>query len=212
MNNRLYTVLLLFVLALMLAAAVIALRMRPHFQQSGEEAESGSECGVYGGGEKDEPGAEATDSRPAKNRSKSGKSLDERNNANSEVVEMRNEVEEMRNEVEEMRNEVEEMVRKFRGTPEERQEVIEECEGGKELIRLFADLSESSIEKMSPEELEKERENFEKEYRAQLDLIQSGELQQMLETPEEEEVIGSTIEAVQEFLERIDDALQSAGY
>ena len=205
MNNRLYTVLLLFVLALMLAAAVIALRMRPHFQQSGEEAESGSECGVYGGGEKDEPGAEATDSRPAKNRSKSGKSLDERNNANSEVVEMRNEVEEMR-------NEVEEMVRKFRGTPEERQEVIEECEGGKELIRLFADLSESSIEKMSPEELEKERENFEKEYRAQLDLIQSGELQQMLETPEEEEVIGSTIEAVQEFLERIDDALQSAGY
>lgn len=198
MNNRLYTVLLLFVLALMLAAAVIALRMRPHFQQSGEEAESGSECGVYGGGEKDEPGAEATDSRPAKNRSKSGKSLDERNNANSEVVEMR--------------NELEEMVRKFRGTPEERQEVIEECEGGKELIRLFADLSESSIEKMSPEELEKERENFEKEYRAQLDLIQSGELQQMLETPEEEEVIGSTIEAVQEFLERIDGALQSAGY
>ena len=205
MNNRLYTVLLLFVLALMLAAAVIALRMRPHFQQSGEEAESGSECGVYGGGEKDEPGAEATDSRPAKNRSKSGKSLDERNNANSEVVEMRNEVEEMR-------NELEEMVRKFRGTPEERQEVIEECEGGKELIRLFADLSESSIEKMSPEELEKERENFEKEYRAQLDLIQSGELQQMLETPEEEEVIGSTIEAVQEFLERIDGALHSAGY
>ena len=205
MNNRLYTVLLLFVLALMLAAAVIALRMRPHFQQSGEEAESGSECGVYGGGEKDEPGAEATDSRPAKNRSKSGKSLDERNNANSEVVEMRNEVVEMR-------NEVEEMVRKFRGTPEERQEVIEECEGGKELVRLFADLSESSIEKMSPEELEKERENFEKEYRAQLDLIQSGELQQMLETPEEEEVIGSTIEAVQEFLERIDGALQSAGY
>ena len=205
MNNRLYTVLLLFVLALMLAAAVIALRMRPYFQQSGEEAESGSECGVYGGGEKDEPGAEATDSRPAKNRSKSGKSLDERNNANSEVVEMRNEVEEMR-------NELEEMVRKFRGTPEERQEVIEECEGGKELIRLFADLSESSIEKMSPEELEKERENFEKEYRAQLDLIQSGELQQMLETPEEEEVIGSTIEAVQEFLERIDGALHSAGY
>ena len=198
MNNRLYTVLLLFVLALMLAAAVIALRMRPHFQQSGEEAESGSECGVYGGGEKDEPGAEATDSRPAKNRSKSGKSLDERNNANSEVVEMR--------------NELEEMVRKFRGTPEERQEVIEECEGGKELIRLFADLSESSIETMSPEELEKARANFEKEYRAQLDLIQSGELQQMLETLEEEEVIGSTLEAVQEFLERIDGALHSAGY
>lgn len=114
--------------------------------------------------------------------------------------------------VAEMRNELEEMVRKFRGTPEERQEVIEECEGGKELIRLFADLSESSIEKMSPDELEKERENFEKEYRAQLDYIQTGQLQRMLRTPEEEEVIGSTIEAVQEFLERIDGALHSAGY
>ena len=114
--------------------------------------------------------------------------------------------------VAEMRNEVEEMVRKFRGTPEDRQEVIEECEGGKELIRLFAELSESSIEKMSPEELEKERENFEKEYRAQLDYIQTGQLQRMLKTPEEEEVIGSTIEAVQEFLERIDGALHSAGY
>jgi flagellar biosynthesis GTPase FlhF len=114
--------------------------------------------------------------------------------------------------VAEMRNELEEMVRKFRGTPEERQEVIEECEGGKELIRLFAELSESSIENMSPDELEKERENFEKEYRAQLDFIQTGQLQRMLRTPEEEEVIGSTIEAVQEFLERIDGALHSAGY
>lgn len=114
--------------------------------------------------------------------------------------------------VAEMRNELEEMVRKFRGTPEERQEVIEECEGGKELIRLFAELSESSIENMSPDELEKERENFEKEYRAQLDYIQTGELQRMLRSPEEEEVIGSTIEAVQEFLERIDGALHSAGY
>lgn len=112
----------------------------------------------------------------------------------------------------EMRNEVEEMVRKFRGTPEERQEVIDECEDGKELIQLFADLSESSIEKMSPEELEKERESFEKDYRAQLDFLQTGQLQRMLKTPEEQEVIGSTIEVVQEFLERIDASLQSAGY
>ena len=112
----------------------------------------------------------------------------------------------------EMRNEVEEMVRKFRGTPEERQEVIEECEDGKELIKLFGELSESSIEKMSPEELEKERESFEKDYRAQLDFLQTGQLQRMLKTPEEQEVIGSTIEAVQEFLERIDASLQSAGY
>jgi len=112
----------------------------------------------------------------------------------------------------EMRHEAEDMLRRFRGTPEERQDVVEECEGGKELIRLIADLSESSIEKMSPEELEKERENFEKDYRAQLNFLQTGQLQHMLKTPEEEEVIGSTIEAVQEFLERIDNALHSAGY
>ena len=112
----------------------------------------------------------------------------------------------------EMRNEVEEMVRKFRGTPEERQEVIEECEDGKELIRLIADLSVTSIDNMSPEELEKERESFEKEYRAQLDYLQSGQLQRMLKTPEEQEVIGSTIETVQGVLEQLDEALHSAGY
>lgn len=112
----------------------------------------------------------------------------------------------------EMRNEVEAMVRKFRGTDEERQEVIEECEGGKELIRLIADLSVTSIDNMSPEELEKERESFEKEYRAQLDYLQSGQLQRMLKTPEEQEVIGSTIETVQGFLEQLDEALHSAGY
>lgn len=112
----------------------------------------------------------------------------------------------------EMRNDVEDMVRKFRGTPEERQDVIEECEGGKELIRLIADLSESSIEKMSPEELEKERASFEKDYRAQLDYLQTGRLQRMLKTPEEQEVIGSAIEAVQNFLEQLDNALHSAGY
>lgn len=112
----------------------------------------------------------------------------------------------------EMRNEVEEMVRKFRGTDEERQEVIEECEDGKELIRLIADLSVTSIDNMSPEELEKERESFEKEYRAQLDFLQTGQLQRMLKTPEEREVIGSTIEVVQGFLEQLDEALHSAGY
>lgn len=112
----------------------------------------------------------------------------------------------------EMRREAEDMLRRFRGTPEERQEVIEECEGGKELIRMFADLSESSIEKMSPEELEKERESFEKDYRAQLEFLQTGQLQRMLRTPEEREVIGSTIEVVQDFLERIDTSLRSAGY
>lgn len=112
----------------------------------------------------------------------------------------------------EMRNEVEDLLTRFRGTPEERQEVIDECAEGREFILLMAELSESSIEEMSPEELEKERENFEKEYRAQLDCLQTGFLQQMLETSEEEEVIGGALEAAQDFLERIDAALLSAGY
>ncbi len=200
MNNRLYTVLILIASALMLAAAVIALRSGSRLQPSeGETEPIVEECSrAEPGDTADETDTRTADSRPAKNRSKSGKSLDERNKAKFDVGEMR--------------NEVEDLVRRFRGTPEERQEVIEECEDGKELIKLFGELSESSIEKMSPEELEKERESFEKDYRAQLDFLQTGQLQRMLKTPEEEEVIGSTIEAVQEFLERIDDALHSAGY
>ena len=114
--------------------------------------------------------------------------------------------------VAEMRQEVEEMVQRFRGTPEERQEVIDECEAGRELIRMIADLNESSMEKMSPEELENAREDFEKDYRAQLDYLQTGQLQSMLETPEEQEIIGGTIEVMQDFMERIDAALQAAGY
>jgi hypothetical protein len=200
MNNRLYTVLILVASALMLASAVIALRTRPHFQQSGEEAEPGSECGILGGGlvEEDEPDAEATESCAAQNSVKSGKTLEERDKEKFDVAEMR--------------NEIEEMIRKFRGTDEERQEVVDECEQGKELIRLFAEFSESSIEMMESEELEKERESFEKEYRAQLEYLRTGRLQRMLKTPEEQEVIGSTIEAAQDFLERIDAALHSAGY
>lgn len=202
MNNRLYTVLILIASALMLAAAVIALRSGSRLQPSEGEpdepiVEEEEFLRAEPGDTADEPDIRAEDSRPAGIR-KSGKTLDERNKAKFNVGEMR--------------HEAEDMLRRFRGTPEERQEVIEECEGGKELIRLIADLSESSIEKMSPEELEKERENFEKDYRAQLDFIQTGQLQHMLKTPEEEEVIGSTIEAVQEFFERIDNALHSAGY
>ena len=112
----------------------------------------------------------------------------------------------------EMRNEVEDMVRRFRGTPEERQEVIDECEDGKALIQWITEATESSIEKMSNEELEKERASFEKDYRAQLDYLQTGRLQRMLKTPEEQEVIGSAIEAVHGFLEHLDNALHSAGY
>ena len=200
MNNRLYTVLILIVSALMLAAAVIALRSGPRLKPSGDEPDDPiveEECPRAEPGTLDEPDTRAGDSRPAKSR-KSGKTLAERNKAKFDVGEMR--------------HEAEDMLRRFRGTPEERQDVIEECEDGKELIRLIADLSESSIEKMSPEELEKERESFEKDYRAQLDYLQTGQLQRMLKTPEEQEVIGSAIEAVQNFLEQLDNALHSAGY
>lgn len=112
----------------------------------------------------------------------------------------------------EMRREAEDMLRRFRGTPEERQDVIDECEDGKALIQWITEASESSIEKMSHEELEKERANFEKDYRAQLDFLKTGQLQRMLKTPEEKEVIGSAIDTVRDFLERLDEALHSAGY
>lgn len=201
MNNRLYTVLILIASALMLAAAVIALLSGSRLQPSEDEAEpyvvEEEVPRAKPGDTADEPDTRTRDSRPSESRN-SGKTLAERNKAKFDVGEMR--------------REAEDMLQRFRGTPEERQEVIEECEGGKELIRLIADLSESSIEKMSPEELEKERESFEKDYRAQLDFLQTGQLQRMLKTPEEKEVIGSTIEVVQEFLERIDGALHSAGY
>ena len=200
-----FKVVVLFTVAAILCAATFILvpRLRTPAAGSGSEEVADAEEVQGDNAEVEVSGMEK--SAPAvsprtrvRNTSSSESSFDDREQSKFDVAEMR--------------NELEEMLRKFRGTPEERQEVIEECEGGKELIQLFADLSESSIEKMSPEELEKERENFEKEYRAQLDYIQTGELQRMLRTPEEEEVIGSTIEAVQEFFERIDNALHSAGY
>ena len=202
MNNRLYTILILIVSALMLAAAVIALRFGSRLQPSEDEAEPGYVVEeefprVEPGETADEPETRAENPRPTKSR-KSWKSLDERNKAKFDVGEMR--------------NEVEDMVRKFRGTPEERQEVIDECEDGKALIQWITEVTESSIEKMSSEELEKERASFEKDYRAQLDYLQTGRLQRMLKTPEEQEVIGSAIEAVQNFLEHLDNALHSAGY
>ena len=154
------------------------------------ETDASGMAGSYAGGSRR--------TQPIRNGSGSSESLDDREEVDSEV--------------EEMRNEIEEMIRKFRGTPEERQEVIDECEQGRELIQFFAELSLSSIEEMSPEELEKEREDFEKEYRAQLEYLQTGLLQDMLQTPEEQEVIGSAMDAAQDFLERIDAALLSAGY
>ena len=197
MNTRLYTVLTLIASALMLASAVIALRTRSHFQQSGEEAESGVEAQAA------EPGdaADETDARSvrsAKSRSKSGKTLAERNKDKFDVGEMR--------------REAEDMLQRFRGTPEERQDVIEECEAGKALILAITDDAVAAFDDKSPEELRKAREEFEKEYRAELDYLQTGKLQRMLKTPEEQEVIGSTIEVVRQFLERLDEGLHAAGY
>ena len=198
MKSRLYTVLILVASALMLASAVIALRTRPNLRQSGGEAESGSECGVLGGGLIEEPDAGATESRMAQSTVKSGKTLEERNKDKFNVGEMR--------------REAEDMLQRFRGTPEERQSVIDECEDGKAFILAITDAAAAAYEKMSSDELRKAREDFEKDYRAQLDYLQTGRLQRMLKTPEEQEVIGSTIEVVQQFLERLDDALHAAGY
>ena len=184
----------------MLASVAIALRSR--FQQSGGEAEPRSECGIRGGGlvleEPDEPDGQAVDSRSAKSPGKSGKTLAERDKDKFNVGEMR--------------NEAEDMLRRFRGTPEERQDVIEECEAGKALILAIADAAVGEYDSMSPEELREAREEFEKEYRAQLDYLQTGRLQRMLKTPEEQEVIGAAFDAVQNFLERLDAALNAAGY
>ena len=199
-HRRLYTILLFIGSALMLASAVIAIRTRPNLRQSGGEAESGSECGVRGGGlvEEDEPDARATGSRSSKSTVKSGKTLAERNKDKFNVGEMR--------------REAEDMLQRFRGTPEERQSVIEECEDGKAFILAITDDAVAAFDDKSPEELRKAREEFEKEYRAELDYLQTGKLQRMLKTPEEQEVIGSAIEVVQQFLERLDEGLHAAGY
>ncbi len=117
-----------------------------------------------------------------------------------------------KHDVAEMRTEVEDMLRKFRGTQKERQDVIDECESGKALILAIMDATVDQYDTMSPEELQKARDEFEEEYRAQLDYLQTGRLQQMLKTPEEQEVIGSTLDVAQQFLETLDNALIDAGY
>ena len=109
-HRRLYTILLFIGSALMLASAVIALRSRPQMCGGGR--------GFVAPDEPDdvvfESDARAADSRSTKNRSKSGKSLAERNKDKFNVGEMR--------------REAEDMLQRFRGTPEERQSVIEECD------------------------------------------------------------------------------------
>ena len=199
MNSRLYTVLMVIASMLMLAAAVIALRSRPRLQP--DEAESREDIFIDVAGPDDkleETDVDAKASRSTKSRSKSGKTLEERNKDKFDVGEMR--------------REAEDMLQRFRGTPEERQDVIEECEAGKAFILAITDDAVAAFDDMSPEDLRKARAEFEKEYRAELDYLQTGKLQRMLKTPEEEEVIGSTIEVVQQFLERLDEGLHAAGY
>jgi len=200
MNSRLYTVLMIIASMLMLAAAVIALRSRPRLQPSGEfESRENIFIDVASPDDKlEESDAHAEDFRSAKSRNKSGKTLAERNKDKFNVGEMR--------------REAEDMLQRFRGTPEERQSVIEECEDGKAFILAITDASIAAFDDKSPEELRKAREEFEKEYRAELEYLQTGKLQRMLKTPEEQEVIGSTIEVVQQFLERLDEGLHAAGY
>ena len=195
MNSRLYTVLMVIASMLMIASAVVALRTR--LQPSGGGSGSGIEAHA------DEPGDAADDSntraaRSAKSRNKSGKTLAERNKDKFDVGEMR--------------REAEDMLQRFRGTPEERQSVIDECEDGKAFILAITDDAVAAFDDKSPEELRKAREEFEKEYRAELEYLQTGKLQRMLKTPEEQEVIGSAIEVVQQFLERLDEGLHAAGY
>ena len=200
MNSRLYTVLMIIASMLMLASAVIALRSRPRFQPSGE-AESREDIFIDVAGPDDkleETDVDAKASRSTKSRNKSGKTLAERNKDKFDVGEMR--------------REAEDMLERFRGTPEERQDVIEECEAGKALLLAIIDDALAEYDDKSPEELRKAREEFEKEYRAELDYLQTGKLQRMLKTPEEQEVIGSAIEVVQQFLERLDEGLHAAGY
>ena len=200
MNSRLYTVLMVIASMLMIAAAVIALRSRPRLQPSGE-AESREDIFIDVAGPNDkleETDVDAKASRSAKSRNKSGKTLAERNKDKFNVGEMR--------------REAEDMVQRFRGTPEERQSVIEECEDGKAFILAITDEAVAAFDDKSPDELRKAREDFEKDYRAQLDYLQTGKLQRMLKTPEEQEVIGSAIEVVQQFLERLDEGLHAAGY
>ena len=199
MNQRLYTILIVLASALMLASAAIALRSR--IRPSGTAPTTGQDAMELEVEEEqpevaEEP-APATESRPAQ-QDKPAKTRAQRDKDKFDVGEMR--------------NEAEDMIRRFHGTPEERQDVIEECEAGKALILAIADLAVSEYDDMSPEELAKARGEFEKEYRAELNYLQSGKLQRMLKTPEEQEVIGSTIEVVQQFLETLDNALISAGY
>ena len=201
MDRTLQIILVFVAAAVLFIAAAAAALFWPRRQPAG---------GGYGSGHDyemqeaepddaaDEPDDSAQVSRSSQSGRKSGKTLEERNKDKFDVGEMR--------------REAEDMLRRFRGTPEERQDVIEECEAGKALLLAITDDALAAYDDMSPEDLRKAREEFEKDYRAELNYLQTGKLQRMLKTPEEQEVIGSTIEVVQQFLERLDEGLHAAGY
>lgn len=199
MNRRLYTILIILASALMLASAAIALRTR--IRPSGAPPATGQDAMEAGVGEEQPAVAEEPDSVAESRPSQQDKPAKTRAQRDKEKFD-----------VGEMRNEAEDMIRRFRGTPEERQEVIEECETGKALILEIMNVSVAAFDSMPPEGLMEAREDFEKEFRAELEYLQSGKLQRMLKTPEEKEVIGSAIEVVRQFLETLDNALISAGY
>ena len=196
MDRKLHTILIFAASALFLAAATLAILHKAPAETDPDAAELEFED------EEEQPeAAEETESaskpRPQQ-QEKPAKTRAERDKDKFDVGEMR--------------NEAEDMLRRFRGTPEERQDVIEECEAGKALILAIADLAVAEYNDMSPEELMEARKEFEKEYRAELDYLQTGRLHRMLKTPEEREVLGSTFDVVRQFLETLDNALHSAGY
>jgi hypothetical protein len=201
MNPTVKSIAVLAMTAAALGAATFFIL--PHLRTSPEPRATTQEAGAPDGGADETD--EAADPRGKKDpRSaqttvrKNTKSLAERNQAKFDVGEMR--------------NEAADWIQRFRGTPEERRKVTEELRDDTELILMITAATESSIENMTPDELERERVDFEKNYRPLLDYLKTGRLQRMLKTPEEQEVIGTAFEAAQNFLERLDAALNAVGY
>lgn len=202
MDRKLHTILIFAASTLMLAAATLVI-LRPHLQE--EPAKTGPDASETEIGDEEETSEETSEETASTSKSHSSR-------PEKKPAKTREERDKAKFDVGEMRNGAEDMLRRFRGTPEERQEVIDECKAGNELILAITDLAVAEYNDMSPEELRKAREEFEKDYRAQLDYLQTGRLHRMLKTQEEREIIGGAFDAVQQFLETLDNALHSAGY
>lgn len=197
MDRKLHTILIFAASALFLAAATLAILHKAPAEPVPDAEEREIEDEEEERSESPEETESASKPRPQQ-QEKPAKTREERDKAKFDVGEMR--------------NGAEDMLRRFRGTPEERQEVIDECKAGNELILAITDLAVAEYNDMSPEELMEAREEFEKDYRAQLDYLQTGKLHRMLKTQEEREIIGSSFDVVQQFLETLDNALHAAGY